>query len=79
MFKKSKEDLKKELSPESYYVTQESGTERPLQVSIGIMLRTEYTIAYAAVKNFLNLKQSLMQGAVGLVFMKQPIIIKLMR
>ena len=29
MFKKSKEDLKKELSPESYYVTQESGTERP--------------------------------------------------
>ena len=29
MFKKSKEDLKKELSHESYYVTQESGTERP--------------------------------------------------
>ena len=29
MTKKSKEELKKELSPESYYVTQESGTERP--------------------------------------------------
>ena len=29
MVKKSKEDLKKELSPESYYVTQENGTERP--------------------------------------------------
>ena len=26
---KSTEDLKKELSPESFYVTQESGTERP--------------------------------------------------
>ena len=26
---KSKDDLKKELSPESFYVTQESGTERP--------------------------------------------------
>ena len=26
---KLKEDLKKELSPESFYVTQESGTERP--------------------------------------------------
>ena len=26
---KSKEDLKKELSPESFYVTQENGTERP--------------------------------------------------
>ena len=26
---KSKEDLKKELSSESFYVTQESGTERP--------------------------------------------------
>ena len=29
MANKSKEDLKKELSSESYYVTQESGTERP--------------------------------------------------
>ena len=29
MASKSKEDLKKELSSESYYVTQESGTERP--------------------------------------------------
>ena len=29
MAKKSKEDLKKELSSESYYVTQENGTERP--------------------------------------------------
>ena len=29
MFKKSKEDLRKDLLPESYYVTQESGTERP--------------------------------------------------
>ena len=29
MTKKSKEELKKELSPESYYVTQESGTGRP--------------------------------------------------
>ena len=29
MSKKSKEELQKELSPESYYVTQESGTERP--------------------------------------------------
>ena len=29
MARKSKEDLKKELSPESYYVTQENGTERP--------------------------------------------------
>jgi peptide-methionine (R)-S-oxide reductase len=29
MFKKSKEDLRKDLSRESYYVTQESGTERP--------------------------------------------------
>ena len=26
---KLKEKLKEELSPESYYVTQESGTERP--------------------------------------------------
>jgi len=26
---KSKEELKAELSPESFYVTQESGTERP--------------------------------------------------
>lgn len=29
MARKSKEDLKKELSSESYYVTQENGTERP--------------------------------------------------
>ena len=29
MANKSKEDLKKELSSESYYVTQENGTERP--------------------------------------------------
>ncbi|MDA9800452.1 peptide-methionine (R)-S-oxide reductase MsrB [Gammaproteobacteria bacterium] len=29
MTKKSKEELKNELSRESYYVTQESGTERP--------------------------------------------------
>ena len=29
MSKKSKEELQKELSPESYYVTQESRTERP--------------------------------------------------
>tara|TARA_B100001996_G_scaffold301207_1_gene241730 strand:+ start:813 stop:1211 length:399 start_codon:yes stop_codon:yes gene_type:complete len=29
MSKKSKEELQKELSPESYYVTKESGTERP--------------------------------------------------
>jgi len=29
MSKKSKEQLRKELSPEAYYVTQESGTERP--------------------------------------------------
>ena len=29
MSKKSKEELQKELSPESYYVTRESGTERP--------------------------------------------------
>ena len=29
MSSKSKEDLKKQLSPESYYVTQENGTERP--------------------------------------------------
>ena len=29
MANKSKEDLKKELSRESYYVTQENGTERP--------------------------------------------------
>ena len=29
MSKKSKEQLRNELSPESYYVTQESGTERP--------------------------------------------------
>ena len=29
MSSKSKEQLLKELSPESYYVTQESGTERP--------------------------------------------------
>jgi peptide-methionine (R)-S-oxide reductase len=29
MSNKSKEELKKELSPESYYVTQERGTERP--------------------------------------------------
>ena len=29
MSNKSKEELKKELSSESYYVTQESGTERP--------------------------------------------------
>ena len=29
MVNKSKEDLKKELSSESYYVTQENGTERP--------------------------------------------------
>tara|TARA_B100000686_G_scaffold333586_1_gene399711 strand:+ start:482 stop:880 length:399 start_codon:yes stop_codon:yes gene_type:complete len=29
MSTKSKEDLKKQLSPESYYVTQENGTERP--------------------------------------------------
>ena len=29
MSNKSKDELRKELSPESYYVTQESGTERP--------------------------------------------------
>ena len=29
MSNKSKDDLKRELSAESYYVTQESGTERP--------------------------------------------------
>jgi peptide-methionine (R)-S-oxide reductase len=29
MSKKSKEQLRNKLSPESYYVTQESGTERP--------------------------------------------------
>jgi len=29
MSKKSKDQLRNELSPESYYVTQESGTERP--------------------------------------------------
>ena len=29
MSKKSKEQLRNELSPEAYYVTQESGTERP--------------------------------------------------
>ena len=29
MSNKSKEELQNELSPESYYVTQESGTERP--------------------------------------------------
>ena len=44
-------------------------------VSIGIMLRTGFTVVFAVVRRFLNLKQNLMQAVDGPVFMKLQITI----
>ena len=71
MANKSKEDLKKELSSESYYVTQESGTERPFTGEfLGSFLKMGHTHAYVVEKHYFNLILSLMQAVAGQVFIK---------
>ena len=78
MANKSKEDLKKELSSESYYVTQENGTERHLLENFGIILKVGHTHAYVVEKHYFNLILNLMQAAVGQVFIK-PLTVKILK
>ena len=78
MSNKSKDDLKRELSAESYYVTQESGTERPFTVNIGIIMKMGLISAFAAVKYYFNQKQNLMQAVAGQAFSKLVKVKKLM-
>ena len=70
---KSDEDWKSQLSDESYYVTRQSGTERPFTGKYWNFKEKGNTTVFAVILHCLNLIQSLIQVVAGQAFFFQKI------
>ena len=71
--KKSDEEWKTQLNDESYYVTRQSGTERPFTGKYWNFDEKGSMFAFAVVHLCLNQKQNLMQVVAGQAFSFQKI------